>query len=394
MFFKILFNYILGYVNIKIEGFYIERFINICKSKGILLWNMKREKSSILYANISINDFKILKNIAKTSSCNIKLTKKMGLPFIFNKYKKRKIFFILLIFVLIVLLISSNYIWNIEIIGDNRIDKNEIIEELKNNGLSIGVAKSKLDTKSVINDIRMKREDIAWIGIDIKGTNAIVEIVESEKKPDIVKTDEYCNIISEKSGIITRINVSNGTAKVKVGDIVKEGDILVEGKLEGKYTEPIYVHAAADIEIKTWYSIRKNFEYKQVIEQKTGNTETKYSIKINNLQINFYKVLSKFENYDTISENKKLSLFSNFYLPIEIIKQENYEKKYEAVQYSKDELKKKSINELEEELNKQINEERNILNRYVNIKENNEFIDIELVYEVLESVGTKEKINI
>ena len=394
MFFKILFNYILGYVNIKIEGFYIERFINICKSKGILLWNMKREKSSILYANIGINDFKILKNIAKTSSCNIKLTKKMGLPFIFNKYKKRKIFFILLIFVLIVLLISSNYIWNIEIIGDNRIDKNEIIEELKNNGLSIGVAKSKLDTKSVINDIRMKREDIAWIGIDIKGTNAIVEIVESEKKPDIVKTDEYCNIISEKSGIITRINVSNGTAKVKVGDIVKEGDILVEGKLEGKYTEPIYVHAAADIEIKTWYSIRKNFEYKQVIEQKTGNTETKYSIKINNLQINFYKVLSKFENYDTISENKKLSLFSNFYLPIEIIKQENYEKKYEAVQYSKDELKKKSINELEEELNKQINEEKNILNRYVNIKENNEFIDIELVYEVLESVGTKEKINI
>ena len=394
MFFKILFNYILGYVNIKIEGFYIERFINICKSKGILLWNMKREKSSILYANISINDFKILKNIAKTSSCNIKLTKKMGLPFIFNKYKKRKIFFILLIFVLLVLLISSNYIWNIEIIGDNKIDKNEIIEELKNNGLSIGVAKSKLDTKSVINDIRMKREDIAWIGIDIKGTNAIVEIVESEKKPDIVKTDEYCNIISEKSGIITRINVSNGTAKVKVGDIVKEGDILVEGKLEGKYTEPIYVHAAADIEIKTWYSIRKNFEYKQVIEQKTGNTETKYSIKINNLQINFYKVLSKFENYDTISENKKLSLFSNFYLPIEIIKKENYEKKYEAVQYSKDELKKKSINELEEELNKQINEERNILNRYVNIKENNEFIDIELVYEVLESVGTKEKINI
>ena len=368
MFFKILFNYILGYVNIKIEGFYIERFINICKSKGILLWNMKREKSSILYANIGINDFKILKNIAKTSSCNIKLTKKMGLPFIFNKYKKRKIFFILLIFVLLVLLISSNYIWNIEIIGDNKIDKNEIIG--------------------------MKREDIAWIGIDIKGTNAIVEIVESEKKPDIVKTDEYCNIISEKSGIITRINVSNGTAKVKVGDIVKEGDILVEGKLEGKYTEPIYVHAAADIEIKTWYSIRKNFEYKQVIEQKTGNTETKYSIKINNLQINFYKVLSKFENYDTISENIKLSLFSNFYLPIEIIKKENYEKKYEAVQYSKDELKKKSINELEEELNKQINEERNILNRYVNIKENNEFIDIELVYEVLESVGTKEKINI
>lgn len=394
MFFKILFNYILGYVNIKIEGFYIERFINICKSKNILLWNMKREKSSILYANIGINDFKIIKSIAKTSGCNIKLNKKMGLPFIFNRYKKRKMFFILLLFVLVVLLISSNYIWNIEVIGDNTIDKNEIIKELRNKGLSVGMAKNKIDVKSVINDLRMERKDIAWIGIDIKGTNAIVEIVETEKKPEIVKSDEYCNIISEKSGVITKINVSNGTAKVKVGDIVKKGDILVEGKLEGKYTDPIYVHATAEIEIKTWYSIRKNFEYTQVIEQRTGKTETKYSIKINNLQINLYKVLSKFENYDTINENKKLSLFSNFYLPIEIVKIENYEKENKTVEYSKDELKKKSINELEEELNKQINDEEKILDKYVNYKENDGYIDIELVYEVLESVGTKEKINL
>ena len=394
MFFKILFNYILGYVNIKIEGFYIERFINICKSKNILLWNMKREKLSILYANIGINDFKIIKSIAKTSGCNIKLNKKMGLPFIFNRYKKRKMFFILLLFVLVVLLISSNYIWNIEVIGDNTIDKNEIIKELKNKGLSVGMAKNKIDVKSVINDLRMERKDIAWIGIDIKGTNAIVEIVETEKKPEIVKSDEYCNIISEKSGVITKINVSNGTAKVKVGDIVKKGDILVEGKLEGKYTDPIYVHATAEIEIKTWYSIRKNFEYTQVIEQRTGKTETKYSIKINNLKINLYKLLSKFENYDTINENKKLSLFSNFYLPIEIVKIENYEKENKTVEYSKDELKKKSINELEEELNKQINDEEKILDKYVNYKENDGYIDIELVYEVLESVGTKEKINL
>ena len=92
MFFKILFNYVLGYVNIKIEGFYIERFINICKSKGILLWNMKREKSSILYANIGINDFKIIKNIARTSNCNIKLNKKMDYHLFLIDIKKEKCF--------------------------------------------------------------------------------------------------------------------------------------------------------------------------------------------------------------------------------------------------------------------------------------------------------------
>ena len=52
MFFKILIYYILGYVNISVEGYFIERFINICISKNILLWNLKRKKSSFLYANI------------------------------------------------------------------------------------------------------------------------------------------------------------------------------------------------------------------------------------------------------------------------------------------------------------------------------------------------------
>ena len=36
MIFKILLQYILGYVNISVEGYYIERFINTCLAKGIL----------------------------------------------------------------------------------------------------------------------------------------------------------------------------------------------------------------------------------------------------------------------------------------------------------------------------------------------------------------------
>ena len=38
-----------------------------------------------------------------------------------------------------------------------------------------------------------------------------------------------------------------------------------------------------------------------------------------------FKTLSNFQKYDTINENKKIMLFSNFYLPIEIIKTTNYE---------------------------------------------------------------------
>ena len=42
MFLKILFSYLLGYLKISVEGYYIERFINICKTNNITIWNLKR----------------------------------------------------------------------------------------------------------------------------------------------------------------------------------------------------------------------------------------------------------------------------------------------------------------------------------------------------------------
>ena len=108
MFFKILIYYILGYVNISVEGYFIERFINICISKGILLWNLKRKKSSFLYANIGMKEFKKIKEIAKITKCRVKIERKKGLPFILHRYKKRKLFFAALIVVILFIFGMSN----------------------------------------------------------------------------------------------------------------------------------------------------------------------------------------------------------------------------------------------------------------------------------------------
>lgn len=220
MFFKIVMYYLLGYATISVEGYFIERFINICISKNILLWNMKRRKSSFLYTNIAIKDFKKIRQIAKTTKCHIKIKKKKGLPFLLNRYKKRKIFIGLLITITLIIFGLSNFVWNIEIIGENSIPKEELLNDLNKYGLKIGILKTKVNTKEIINNIRLNRDDIAWVGMKIKGTNIIVEVVEADKKPDIVNENEYCNIISDKEGVITKINVQNGTALVKVGDIV------------------------------------------------------------------------------------------------------------------------------------------------------------------------------
>ena len=218
------------------------------------------------------------------------------------------------------------------------ISTEEIIEELENQGLKPGVNKTKIDSNSIINKVRLNRDDIAWIGIKLEGTNAIIEIKETDKAPEIIDENEYCNIISNKTASITKMNVQNGTAAVGVGDIVKEGDVLVHGYLEGKYTGMRYVHAKADIEAKVWYSKKEKFYFTQEIDVPTGKEEKKYTLNISNLKINLFRKESKFENYNKTSENKKLKLFSNFYLPVQITKTTNQEFEKQTVTYEKEEL--------------------------------------------------------
>ena len=136
MWVKILLNYIMGYVRINIEGYYIERFINICTNKKITIWKLKREKNISLKFNAGISDFKEITKIAKTLQCKTKIEKKKGLPFILNKYKKRKIFVIALLILIITIGISSNYVWNIEVKSENNEEFEGIYEDLEEAGLS------------------------------------------------------------------------------------------------------------------------------------------------------------------------------------------------------------------------------------------------------------------
>ena len=394
MFVQPILNYFTGYVKIKVEGLFLERFINICVSKKILLMDIKREKSTIMYANVGIADYKKLKQVARKTKSKIKIQRKKGLPFTIKKYRKRKIFGILFVVILALLIVSSNYIWNIEISGNVKITNQEILQSLEESGIKVGLSKNDIDINAVISKIRLDREDIAWIGITVKGANAIVKIKEAAKAPEVIDENKFCNIVANKTGMITKINVQNGTANVKVGDIVEEGDILVNGYLEGKYTGTRYVHGAATVEAKIWYTKKEKAMLKQQIPVQTGNEEKKYSIKFKKNQINLFKTLSKFEKYDTINENKKIILFSNFYLPIEVVKITNKEYVLQDVTYTNEEQTQILTEKLKKELLEEIGEQKNIVNVNVNTYSQDETVEVEVTYEVLENIGVEQEMNI
>lgn len=236
-------NFLLGYLQIEVEGFFIERFFNMCAKEKIKLWGTKRKNKIAVTTKINIDDFKQIRKIAKKTSSRVRIKRKRGIIFEIKKYKNRKVFIFLLFTLILSIFILSNFIWNIEITGNNELSEKEIIDELSRNGLKQGSLKVKINSKKIIEKMRLENEKISWIGIDLKGTNAKVTIAEATEKPEIIDENEYCDIVSKKEGIITKINAINGTALVKEGDVVEAGQKLIGGWMEGKYTGVRYMHA-------------------------------------------------------------------------------------------------------------------------------------------------------
>lgn len=107
-----------------------------------------------------------------------------------------------------------------------------------------------------------------------------------------------------------------------------------------------------------------------------------------------FKTLSKFEKYDTINESKKIMLFSNFYLPVQIIKTTNQEYELQEKTYTPEELTELLKEKLESELKENVEDQSKILNTNVNTNVENGYVEIEVTLEVLEHIGIEQEMNI
>ena len=86
---------------------------------------------------------------------------------------------------------------------------NTMFNAAKNEGLNIGTLKSKIDTKEIINKMRLNRNDLAWIGIELKGTNAIVKVVEADKKRFIFVNDIVKHYMHYENNNLISFNIDS-----------------------------------------------------------------------------------------------------------------------------------------------------------------------------------------
>ena len=349
---------ITGVVTVQIEGFFTERFINLCRINNIKIWNIKNIVKGVIRFKINISDFEKLRNIAKKSKCKVKIKEKQGIYFTFFKYRKRKLIFICVFLIIIFSISFSTFIWDIDVIGNENLNRNEIISGLKESGLYIGKSKIGLDKKEVVNKFRTKQLELSWVGIEIDGTKAIVKVVEKTRMDEKnIQNSTPGDIIATKSGVITKIVSENGTSKYKPMDYVDKDSVIIEGNIYSRNKEIIgEVPAKGYAMVNNIYSFENEYLYNQVKKEYTGKKRTTFGFTINSKE-NMLNYLNKSKKYDITKKSKKFKIFGNE-ISFDIYECKEYNEK--NINYTKEELEKNAEEEMQENL------KQNILKKCVN----------------------------
>jgi similar to stage IV sporulation protein len=392
-----LWNFIKGYVIILVEGYFLERFINICAKRKIFLWDVKNPNDLSMTLKVSIKGFKMLRPIARKSKCKVRIIKKKGLPFIINRYKKRKMFLLgTIIFVLLVNLLAS-FIWDIEILGNKETRSKDILQELSRLGVKPGVLKYNIDVNNIARTLVLQIDELGWASFEIKGTKAKVYVEERIKPPTLIPKDVPCNIIAKKDGLIDSIVVKNGEKVAEEGDTVVKGQLLVSGVIKNEQAlgQTKLVHALGEIKARTWYEGNSTINIKTIEAVRTGCEKNVYFFiflkDIFSLNINKNIV---FKNYDKIESRKILKIGDNFLLPFGVIIETYYENEIIDKELSLDEAKSLAKENVLKKVIKAIPKDAEIINTYTDfIEGENGLIIANAIFECIEDIGTTEEIG-
>ena len=397
---------IKGIIKISVEGFFIERFINLCLQENVEIWDVERINEGIINVKFFYTNYEKICEIANTTRCKIEILEKNGMPFFIDRYKHRKIFAALIAIIASIITIVNMFVWKVEIKGEFSIPIEEIKQLLDEENIKVGVLKKNIDIDESKLNILLKREDVSWVGIAIDGNRVTVEIVEKELAEDDIYKDTVGNIIADKSGIVEKIYVADGTAVVKKGEFIEKGTLLISAIVSNGITtkaaidgflapsqEYRTVRADGEITLKTTYVEKTKIPFEKDIITKTGNVEKSYKMKINNYTINLINKVTNFEKYDTITNEKVFSLFGQFKTPISLVIESFEEIKVDRIKYTRKQAEELGIISNNEKLKEIIPKEAERVNYYNNGWENEEYLEIETVVQCREKTGTYEKIE-
>ncbi len=385
-------NYLLGTVRVELRCKYSERAVNICARNHVDFRDLVRGEDGAAEMTVGLSGYVTLRRVAKeTGAFTVRLIGRRGAPFFLWRIRKRYVLLTGMAVCLMLIGLSSVYVWQIDVTGNVTVPTSEILAALRSEGVDIGTCVLDIPARKVENDMLLKVPKLSFITLNNHGSRLEVIVREEREKPELYDPDVPTALRAAKGGIITSVTANEGWTLVKPGDTVAAGDELISAYVPlgtGRI-----VHAAGSVKARTWYELTASMPLKAVKKEYTGEKTTRRAIILGGKRINLY--ISGGNPYgfcDKIISYTDTVLPGGAVMPLTWVS-EVYEE-YAQIPYTIDKADAERMlkAELLYELEKTVGDGAVVTARYDVIPEE-ELVTVTLRAECLEEIGTEHTLS-
>lgn len=375
-----------SYVKIKIICRHPHDFLIELINNKVNIHNIVENKNNLLLIvdRTEIDKIEKIKLIHK-----IEIIEYYGINKFIYQLRKYKILLIAFIFGIVINILLSHVIFNVDVQTTNIPLQKIIIRDLKEKGITkYHLKKSKNSLKKIKEHILLKeRNQIEWLEIETHGTSYVVKIEERKLRKDSKKCSPR-NIVAKKNAVITKITSSSGEIVKSKFNYVEKNEVIISGLIHNKDKIVSKKCAKGSVYGEVWYNISIIIpeHYKKTKELDNNSYGISINVFSKSIDLN-HKFITYKKNEYNIVNSKIIPININFtkYKQLRIIKKNYNLNNTDNVAY------KEAIKSIK----KKIGHNPNIIDKKVLKKEiNNSKIKIDVFLSVEEEISKYQDISL
>ena len=239
---------------LRVKGLSLERMLAKAAQAGIALRGVRRVSAKEAVLCVDVQDEKAFTRMLTESGYGVVREKEAGAQRAMRLLKRRAMLSIGAALFSLLVFLAGECVWQVNITGAGATE-GEVRRVLREEGVFPGKPRALLSTQEIQSQLERQLPQIKYVDVRVKGMTLCVFCAQAREAAPADYGGDSGDIVARTDGIITQMLVRAGTPKVKVGDAVTAGQVLVEGvervgREEGAVTS---VAARAQVWAQTFY---------------------------------------------------------------------------------------------------------------------------------------------
>jgi len=187
-------------------------------------WIERDEETVSFYA--TVREAKAVETVLTEEGLEYEVGGFRGGRMLFRRIFARPFLLFSVVLTLIAVLFFDGFVYDVTIYGNRYVNTSEIMSVLYKNRVDGFASKSELDLPGIKREI-VALDGISFASVKVVGTRLEVEVKES-LPPTLPDPADFVPILSSSSAVVTRVIAESGTPRVRSGDRVEAGTLLID----------------------------------------------------------------------------------------------------------------------------------------------------------------------